>query len=231
MNHDADGPPPDDEFEAGRKRMVREQLAARGIHDAATLATMALVPREAFVAASQRSAAYEDRALGIGRGQTISQPYMVACMTQALGFADLGWPWLGERPTFLDVGTGSGYQAAVLAQAGAGVISIERDAVLAREAGERLARLGYDVDVRVGDGSLGLAEEAPYAGIIVGAGAPAVPRPLVEQLAERARLVVPVGPRATQRLTVVQRRGSSTRSSTLDACVFVPLVGDHGHPG
>ena len=211
--------------------MVREQLTARGIRDPATLATMALVPREAFVTASQRSAAYDDRALGIGRGQTISQPYMVARMTEALGFADLGWPWLGERPRFLDVGTGSGYQAAVLAQTGARVLSIERDADLAKEAGERLHRLGYDVDVRVGDGSVGLAEEAPFAGIIVGAGAPTVPKPLVEHLADGARLVVPVGPRASQRLTVVRRRGAGTDSSTLDACVFVPLVGDHGHPG
>jgi protein-L-isoaspartate(D-aspartate) O-methyltransferase len=210
--------------------MVRDQLADRGIVDPATLAAMRIVPREAFVPERQRRSAYDDRALSIGRGQTISQPYMVAAMTQALGFADLGWPWLGTRPRFLDVGTGSGYQAAVLAQLGGEVVSIERDPELAREADERLRGLGYRVEVIVADGSGGAPERAPYAGIIVGAGAPDVPSPLVEQLADGARLVVPVGTRTSQRLAIVRRTGDQTSVSHRDPCVFVPLVGSYGHP-
>lgn len=210
--------------------MVHEQLQARGIRDPATLMALGRVPREAFVAAGQRHLAYADRALPIGHDQTISQPYMVALMTQALGLADLDWPWVGARPAFLDVGTGSGYQAAVLAQIGARVISIERDPHLAADAQARLASLGYDVEVLLGDGSVGLAERAPFAGIVVGAGAPAVPEPLVEQLTDGGRLVIPVGTRSTQRLTVVRRVGHDTRSWTSDPCVFVPLVGSHGHP-
>lgn len=211
--------------------MVREQLASRGIRDRATLAAMSLVPREAFVPPELRDRAYSDGALGIGRGQTISQPYMVARMTESLGFADLAWPWMGTRPRFLDVGTGSGYQAAVLAQLGGDVVSLERDADLAAEAADRLTALGYRVDVRVGDGSLGLPELAPFAGIIVGAGAPAIPTPLVGQLADGARLVVPVGPHASQRLTVVRRRGDEVSTDVSDACVFVPLIGSYGHAG
>lgn len=211
--------------------MVRDQLQARGVHDPATLAAMGLVPREAFVGRSQRPRAYRDSALSIGHGQTISQPYMVARMTESLGFADMGWPWVGDRPTVLDIGTGSGYQAAVLAQAGARVVSIERDPELAAEAQARLAELGYEVAVHVGDGSVGFEAGAPYAGIVVGAGAPSVPPLLVEQLADGARLVVPVGPRRSQTLTVVQNLGDRTVTRSSDACVFVPLVGRHGHPG
>jgi protein-L-isoaspartate(D-aspartate) O-methyltransferase len=211
--------------------MVRDQLQARGVYDPATLAAMGLVPRESFVGPSQRPHAYRDSALSIGHGQTISQPYMVARMTESLGFADMGWPWVGDRPTVLDIGTGSGYQAAVLAQAGARVVSIERDPELAAEAQARLAELGYEVAVHVGDGSVGFEAGAPYAGIVVGAGAPSVPPLLVEQLADGARLVVPVGPRRSQTLTVVQNLGDRTVTRSSDACVFVPLVGRHGHPG
>ncbi len=211
--------------------MVHDQLQARGVHDPATLAAMGLVPRESFVGPSQRPHAYRDSALSIGHGQTISQPYMVARMTESLGFADMGWPWVGDRPTVLDIGTGSGYQAAVLAQAGARVVSIERDPELAAEAQARLAELGYEVAVHVGDGSVGFDAGAPYAGIVVGAGAPSIPPLLVEQLADGARLVVPVGPRRSQTLTVVQNLGDRTVTRSSDACVFVPLVGRHGHPG
>ncbi|HKZ90898.1 MAG TPA: protein-L-isoaspartate(D-aspartate) O-methyltransferase [Candidatus Limnocylindrales bacterium] len=211
--------------------MVREQLASRGIDDAATLAAMGLVPREAFVPAAQHVHAYADRALSIGRGQTISQPYMVARMTASLRLSERGWPWGEERPIVLDVGTGSGYQAAVLAQIGARVVSIERDPELADEARARLASLGYAIDVRVGDGSLGYEPLAPYAGIVVAAAAPQVPSPLVDQLAQGARLVVPVGSRSTQHLMIVRREGDTTRTDVADACVFVPLVGSHGHPG
>jgi protein-L-isoaspartate(D-aspartate) O-methyltransferase len=220
-----------DTFADARERMVCDQLAARGISDAATLAAMRLVPREAFVPLAQQASAYDDRALSIGRGQTISQPYMVARMTESLALAECGWPWQEDRPALLDVGTGSGYQAAVLAQLGARVTSIEREPDLAEEARERLASLGYGVDVVVGDGSLGYAAAAPYMGIVVAAAAPAVPPPLLEQLADGARLVVPVGSRQSQRLTIVQRIGARFESRTSDACVFVPLVGRHGHPG
>ena len=163
-------PPPANEYAAARKHMVQSQLAARGIGDPATLAAMALVPREAFVAPQQRARAYLDGAQSIGRGQTISQPYMVARMTESLGFADLDWPWLGRAPAFLDVGTGSGYQAAVLAQLGARVTSIERDASLADSARTRLRNLGYTVEVVTGDGTVGYPTNAPYSGIVVGAG-------------------------------------------------------------
>jgi protein-L-isoaspartate(D-aspartate) O-methyltransferase len=210
--------------------MVRDQLAARGVTDRAVLAAMALVPREEFVPLDQRDRAYDDGALSIGRGQTISQPYMVARMTESLGLTG-DWPWSGSRPRVLDVGTGSGYQAAVLAQMGAEVVSIERDAWLADAARQRLASLGYAVQVLVGDGSLGHSPGAPYAGIVVAAAAPAVPEALVEQLAEGACLVVPVGSRTSQRLTIVRRAGEGTQQSVGEACVFVPLVGSQGHPG
>jgi protein-L-isoaspartate(D-aspartate) O-methyltransferase len=210
--------------------MVREQLAARGIRDPATLAAMSLVPREAFVPAGLRDRAYRDGALSIGHGQTISQPYIVARMTEALHLDELGWPWTGAGPTVLDVGTGSGYQAAVLAQIGARVTSIERDPELADAARERLGRLGYQVQVVVGDGSAGYPRDAPYARIVVGAAAPSVPLPLTYQLADGGVLVVPVGTRSLQHLTVVRRRGHELAEDVLDACVFVPLVGRHAHP-
>lgn len=213
-----------------RERMVREQLRRRGISDAVTLAAMSLVPREAFVPPEHRFAAYHDRALAIGRGQTISQPYIVARMTQALALSERGWPHSSRRPVVLDVGTGSGYQAAVLAQLGAEVVSIERDASLAEAARERLARLGYRVTLLVGDGTLGHPPRAPYDGIVVAAGAPGIPAPLTAQLADGARLVIPVGSRIEQRLTIVRRVGDGLETSSADACVFVPLVGAHGHP-
>jgi protein-L-isoaspartate(D-aspartate) O-methyltransferase len=210
--------------------MVRVQLRARGILDVATLAAMALVPREKFVPPPMMTDAYSDRALSIGCGQTISQPYIVARMTESLGLVEQGWPWDDGRPRLLDVGTGSGYQAAVLAQLGANVTSVERDAGLAAAARKRLEALGYEVDVVVGDGSLGWAEQSPYGGIVVAAAAPAAPAPLVQQLADGACLVVPVGTRSSQRLTVVRRSGDAFESTVTDACVFVPLVGRHGFP-
>lgn len=209
--------------------MVRDQLESRGIRDQATLAAMSLVPREAFVPEGRESLAYADGPLSIGHGQTISQPYMVARMTECLALSELGWPWAGGAPAILDVGTGSGYQAAVLAQCGARVVSIERDPELAARARERLAAEGYRVKVVVGDGSLGYPPDAPYAGIVVGAGAPAVPEPLVEQLGDGGRLVIPIGGGRSQRLTIVRRVGSELETRTADACVFVPLVGEHGH--
>ena len=211
--------------------MVRDQLEARGIHDRPTLAAMSLVPREAFVRQDRTSDAYSDGPLSIGHGQTISQPYMVARMTAALDLTELGWPWEGAAPSVLDVGTGSGYQAAVLAQCGCRVTSVERDPDLAAWARENLRREGYDVEVLVGDGSAGYPANAPYAAIVVGAGAPEVPTPLKQQLAEGGRLAIPVGDRRSQRLTIVERRGHGYVERVADPCVFVPLVGRHGHPG
>jgi protein-L-isoaspartate(D-aspartate) O-methyltransferase len=208
--------------------MVRDQLEGRGIRDRATLAAMSLVPREAFVPPGREGDAYSDGPLSIGHGQTISQPYMVARMTECLALDTLGWPWTDDPPSLLDVGTGSGYQAAVLAQCGARVTSIEREPVLAERARRRLQEQGYEVEVVVGDGSAGHEANAPYAGIIVGAGAPEIPEPLVSQLADGGRLVIPVGGRS-QRLTIVRRVGAGREITTADACVFVPLVGAFGH--
>lgn len=211
--------------------MLRDQIESRGVHDRATLAAMAVVRRELFVPEGRDSDAYSDGPLSIGHGQTISQPYMVARMTQSLELEDLGWPWTSVRPSFLDVGTGSGYQAAVLAQCGAHVTSVEREPELATSARHNLATAGYDVEVFVGDGSAGHAAHAPYAGIVVGAGAPRVPQPLVEQLAVGGHLVIPVGEGRSQRLTIVRRHAHGFETRTADACVFVPLIGCHGHPG
>ena len=209
--------------------MVRDQLQARGIRDRPTLAAMSVVPREAFVPPERTADAYADGPLSISHGQTISQPFMVACMTAALQLEDLGWPWEGAAPSVLDVGTGSGYQAAILAQCGARVTSVEREPELAHRARQTLHRLGYDVNVLVGDGSAGYPANAPYAAIVVGAGAPDVPSPLREQLADGGRLAIPVGDRRSQRLTIVQRMGRGFDVRTADACVFVPLIGSHGH--
>jgi protein-L-isoaspartate(D-aspartate) O-methyltransferase len=211
--------------------MVRDQIEARGIHDRATLAAISLVPREAFVPVGRELDAYADSPLSIGHGQTISQPYMVARMTAALDLPALGWPWTEARPSVLDVGTGSGYQAAVLAQCGARVTSIERDPALADRARGNLRRAGYDVEVLVGDGSAGYPAHAPYAAIVVGAGAPAVPGPLRDQLADGGCLAIPVGDRRSQRLMIVRRSGQAFKERTADPCVFVPLIGVHAHPG
>ncbi|HKF85663.1 MAG TPA: protein-L-isoaspartate(D-aspartate) O-methyltransferase [Candidatus Limnocylindrales bacterium] len=212
---------PDRTSEA-RTRMVEAQLRGRDIKDPRVLAAMAAVPREAFVPEEERPEAYQDAPLPIGAGQTISQPYMVARMTELLE--------LVPDARVLDIGTGSGYQAAVLAELGCRVTSIEREADLAASAAERLARLGYGdlVEVRTGDGTLGAPDGAPWDGIVVAAGAPAVPDPLREQLGERRRLVIPVGTRREQQLIVVERHGSEWREWSDGPCVFVPLIGEAG---
>lgn len=199
------------------------QLRRRGIRDPKVLRAIERVPRELFVDEAFADHAYHDIALPIECGQTISQPFVVAFMTEKLD--------LNERHKVLEVGTGSGYQAAVLAQCGARVTSVERDEELAAWARENLRRQGYDVEVLVGDGSAGYPANAPYAAIVVGAGAPRVPRPLKEQLADGGRLAIPIGDRRRQRLTVVERRGHTFEERVADPCVFVPLVGQHGHPG
>jgi protein-L-isoaspartate(D-aspartate) O-methyltransferase len=202
--------------------MVADQLKRRGIKDERVLEAMATLPRETFVPNVPVSLAYDDRALPIESGQTISQPYMVARMTELLEVE------AGDR--VLEIGTGSGYGAAVLAGVGARVTTIERHEDLAEGARGLLASLGVQgVDVRVGDGSIGDAEGAPWDGIVVTAAAPGIPERLREQLGVGARLVIPVGPLNQQELFVVERRGPSDWVEWSDgAVVFVPLVGEGG---
>ncbi|HWE29183.1 MAG TPA: protein-L-isoaspartate(D-aspartate) O-methyltransferase [Polyangia bacterium] len=205
------------------QRMVDEQVRARGISDKRVLAAMASLPRHIFVPAPVRGQAYEDHAVPIGFDVTISQPFVVAWMTAALELDGDG--------RVLEVGTGSGYQAAVLGRLAREVYSIERVPVLARRARFTLHALGLDnVHVVVGDGSIGLAEHAPYDGILVTAAAPSVPDELLAQLACGGRLVVPVGGPALQSLRVI-RRDDEGRLSSSDrgGVVFVPLVGERGY--
>ena len=201
--------------------MVDEQLAGRGITDGRVLEAMGRVPRELFVTDRDRRKAYRDMPLRIGFGQTISQPYMVAVICQAAEVRE------GDR--VLDIGTGSGYQAAVLAELGAQVHTVERIPDLAARAGERLAGAGYEsVAVHVGDGSLGLPEHGPYDAIVVAAAAPAMPESLYEELRERGRLVVPVGGHEGQRLEVIVRSPEGPAVARSVPCRFVPLVGAEG---
>lgn len=202
--------------------MVAEQLRSRGIKDKRVLEVMGAVPREAFVSVGERRYAYADEALPIEAGQTISQPFMVARMTELLEVRP------GDR--ILEIGTGSGYQAAVLAQLGARVTSLERQAVLVPKARARIQDLGLDgsVEIRVADGSLGDPMGAPWDGIIVTAAAPAIPDALRLQLADGGHLVIPVGPRDRQILMVVTRDGQEWSERPDGACIFVPLIGAGG---
>jgi protein-L-isoaspartate(D-aspartate) O-methyltransferase len=212
-------PPENDD--ARRRMMVDTQLRGRDIVDERVLRAMEKVPRELFVEARERPRAYDDAALPIGGGQTISQPYMVARICEALRLSG------DER--VLDVGTGSGYQAAVLAELAAEVYTIERIAELAERARERLAGAGYErVHVHVGDGTLGLPEHAPFDAIAVAAAAPGFPETLYEQLKPRGRLVVPVGSPRGQRLEVAVRSPEGPALIHSVPCRFVPLVGAEG---
>ncbi|MEO7296649.1 MAG: protein-L-isoaspartate(D-aspartate) O-methyltransferase [Candidatus Limnocylindria bacterium] len=207
-----------------RARMVAEQLEARGITDAELLRAFGAVERHLFVEGNEP---YGDHALPVGEGQTISQPYVVAVMTATAKPAS-GW----NGANVLEVGTGSGYQAALLAEMGANVTSIERHEPLANTAQQRLAQAGYEdrVEVVVGDGTQGWAAHAPYRSILVTAGGPSVPQPLVAQLdPDGGRLVIPVGDREHQYLTLVVREGDAVTTTELEAVVFVPLIGEHGH--
>src|SRR4051812_4535034 len=207
-----------------RVQMVEHQIAARGVRDPRVLAAVREVPRHLFVPADQRTHAYEDRALPIASGQTISQPYIVAVMTELLA--------VEPHHRILEIGTGSGYQTAILAQLSRNVISIERHPELAKAAAQAFATAGLvNVDIRVGDGSEGLPEEAPFDRILVTAGAPAIPESLKQQLADRGRLVIPVGPSGYQHLTVINRFGNDFEQQEREACVFVPLIGRHGWRG
>jgi len=207
---------------------IVDQLVRRGVSDAEVLRAMRAVPREAFVQAEIRHLAHEDGALPIGRGQTISQPYIVARMTEVLALPAWRDAHGGEQPRVLDVGTGSGYQAAILAELGARVVSVELEDELAERARQTLAQLGYDVDVRVGDGSAGAPDQAPFAGIVVAAAAPQIPVPLVEQLLPDGRLVIPIGTRFEQVITLVRRTEDGFTQEPIEPAVFVPLLGEHG---
>ena len=210
-----------DAFAGQRAEMVERQLRRRGIFDMAVLRAMEEVPRQEFVPETLRSRAYDDAPLPIGGGQTISQPYIVAAMTAALR--------LRATDRVLDIGTGCGYQAAVLSRIAAAVYSVEVRQDLATAAAERLERLGYaNVHVHCGDGTLGLPECAPFDAILVAAAAPDVPEPLVEQLAEGGRLILPVGESDRQQLRLLIRREQRVETIALEPCQFVPLIGRYG---
>lgn len=212
---------PENEFARARERMVREQLLARDITDPRVLEAMRTVPRHFFVPQDLQHLAYRDAPLPIGQRQTISQPYIVALMTQLLELS-------GEE-TVLEVGTGSGYQAAVLARLARRLYTMERIPELAELAAERLGELGAaNVEVLARDGSAGLPEHAPYQGVIVTAGAPRVPEPLKEQLADGGRLVLPVGSQEGQLLELWRRKGEDFGREIVAPVAFVPLLGDEG---
>ena len=207
-------------FERERERMVDEQLVRRGITDTHVLEAMRRVPRHRFVEEALRDRAYGDHPLPIGEQQTISQPYMVGLMTSLLGLAG--------TEKVLEVGTGSGYQTAVLAGLARRVCSIERVGLLATRARALLEGLGYlNVWVRVGNGTLGWPDEAPFDRILVAAGGPSVPPPLFEQLADGGRMVLPLGDAEGQTLTLVERVGSEMRTRAFGDCMFVKLVGKY----
>lgn len=202
-----------------RQRMVDTQLRARGISDQRVLDAMARVPRHEFALERFRDQAYEDHPLPIGEGQTISQPYIVAVMLQALA--------LSSQDVVLEVGTGSGYLTALLAELAKEVLSIERHPALADGARELLDRMGYkNVRVITGDGSRGFPESAPYDAIIVSAAAPELPLALVDQLAEGGRLIIPVGCNDSQQLQLIEKRNGQLRTTLRELCRFVPLVSE-----
>ncbi len=203
------------------QEMVENQLISRVIQDELVLSAFRKVPRHRFVPKEFLDSAYGDHPLPIGEGQTISQPYMVALMTEALQ--------LKGQERVLEIGTGSGYQAAILAEIAREVYSVERFETLASRAKGVLEELGYgNVKVKVGDGTLGWEEFSPYDGIVVTAGAPHAPKPLVDQLKEGGRIVIPIGGSFSQMLTLVTKSRGKVSSQNICACVFVPLIGEEG---
>lgn len=210
-------------FDEMRKIMVQTQLAGRGISDKRVLDAFLKVPRHEFVPDEFREDAYNDYPLSIGANQTISQPYMVALMTECLA--------LKGNEKVLEIGTGSGYQAAILAELAKDVYSVERIEPLAAGAKKVLDSLGYkNCNIKIGDGTLGWSDFAPYDGIIVTAGAPAIPEALVKQLKDTGRLVAPIGGGFGQILTIVEKKGASIKTTDVCGCVFVPLIGEEGWP-
>ncbi|MBN1289963.1 MAG: protein-L-isoaspartate(D-aspartate) O-methyltransferase [Actinobacteria bacterium] len=211
----------EDVFKEKREEMVRRQIKSRGVKDPMVLDAMKIVPRHFFVPDQLLERAYDDTPLPIGEGQTISQPYIVSWMTELLK--------IKKDDAVLEIGTGSGYQAAVLCHIAKFVYSVECIPTLAAEAGERLAALGIsNFQIVVGDGSKGYPEHAPYKAIIVTAGSPDIPPLLVQQLADGGRMVVPVGTSHIQELVLVERKKNEVRTRELGSCVFVPLVGEYG---
>lgn len=211
------------DFDEMRRRMVEEQLVPRGISDKKVLEVFGNVPRHEFIPEEFWESAYNDYPLPIGENQTISQPYMVALMTECLNLKG------GER--VLEIGTGSGYQMAILAEIAKEVYSVERFQELADNAKKALDRLGYaNCRIMTGDGTLGWEEYAPYDGIIVTAGAPGIPESLVRQLKDGGRLVIPIGGGFSQVLTIVEKKGRAITTKEVCGCIFVPLVGKEGWP-
>ena len=210
-------------YHLARKRMVEKQIVGRGIRDRAVIRAMSSVPRHLFVGEALRDRAYGDLPLPIGSGQTISQPYMVARMTEALQLTGV------EK--VLEIGTGSGYQTAVLAETAGRVVSLERIGSLLRHARSTLEELGcHRVVFHLSDGTLGWKEAAPYDAILVAAGAPEIPKELSSQLVDGGRLVIPVGSMEQQSLMRLVRLEAGDRVEDLGRCVFVPLIGDRGWP-
>lgn len=205
-----------------RRRMVKEQIRSRDVQDGRVLKAMEKVPRHRFVPEAMIEQAYDDSPLPIGHGQTISQPYTVAFMTEALQ--------LDGHEKVLEIGTGSGYQTAILAELAHEVYSIERIPELTEPAERILRELGYrNIQIRSGDGTLGWPEQAPFQAIIVTAGAPEIPEPLIAQLAESGRLVIPVGDRAGQAMIRLTKKGGETVRESLGPFRFVELIGRYGH--
>lgn len=215
-------PKSDDQYRSLAWNMVDRQLRRRGIKAPAVLRAMAEVPRHRFVSQENEADAYSDCPLPTADGQTISQPYMVAIMTELLAVSP------GAR--VLEIGTGSGYQSAVLAHMGASVVSVERSATLAQRARETLDQLGWSGRVKIveGDGTLGWPPDAPYDGIIVTAGAPQLPQAYCQQLADGGRIVIPIGDLAMQNICLFERRGDQWTETRHIGCKFVPLVGQDG---
>jgi protein-L-isoaspartate(D-aspartate) O-methyltransferase len=211
----------EDRFRIEREEMVRSQIERRDVRNPRVLTAMRRVPRHAFVPTELQARAYEDGPLPIGQSQTISQPYIVAAMSELLE--------LNGTENVLEIGTGSGYQAAVLGELARSVHSVERHAPLAEKAAKTLAALGYNnISVHVGDGSLGRADGAPYQAVLVTAAAPEIPRPLVDQLGEGGRLVIPVGDRSGQMLERWRKVDGTIRREKLFPVAFVPLRGTLG---
>lgn len=209
------------DFQDAQSRMIEDQLLPRGVRDELVINAFRAVPRQDFVPMEYRDEAYADYPLPIGHGQTVSQPYMVALQTQCLALKG------GER--VLEIGTGSGYQAAILSRIAKEVYSVERFAELAAAAEARMKKLGYlNFKIKVGDGTLGWEERAPYDGIVVTAGAPGIPPDLVKQLKEGGRLVIPIRSELGQVLTIVEKHGTDIKTMEVCGCVFVPLIGKEG---